>query len=823
MKGLSVKISRLTVFMMMLMLLALATGVTPAQTDAPDAASYPTASQMLAHRLTMLARRTLVSTDQAQPQPARLTQSRILLEQANALDGSDPERWLLTAEAQSLCDDRDAQIDALKQYMRLAPTDDAAQLRLIDLLTAKMQTADLRLAYLLKIVEGPSADRFSAPLRSRVALRAAILAAELGQPDQYGRLLTMALQLDSTNKQAAAESLRVLSASEKSTAQERAAAMLTLFQADPADGRAHAAIGRMLMSMAQYADAADWFAGAARIDSANRRTGSISLLHEWALALWGAGRGSDAISLLAQLDPPAPKGGGDSSPPPPAPEADAKSDKPQPPANPDWPPLDSLMLRVAILANNGTSADLAVAFKRLDERLDAEFRRGQLIAPAPGIATGPAAARVWAQLLCDQNTDQTAALLDKLATQPDSANLQLPLMRGWLAMRTGQLDIATQLLTPLADADPRAALGLAMAELKQPDAKDQAIRHLRQVVLRSPTDIFGMTAASQLRRMSLPLLAPADAQQVAAVFAAVPVSLRQMAADPMRFVQVRLVCSSVRYDFGQPITATLEIRNVNTYPLSMGPDGSIPTRLFLSPSVSVDLRPVPPLSPMVMDVSRRLRIEPLRSLSIPVRLDSADLGLLLTDAPWSRIQIGELAILNPTVTSGGAFVPGMLGSTAFLRDLVRRNVAITQQAVQQKISELGSSDPAAAMRAMAMLVAVLSQPAEEIHFPRPHDDIARAMVAAFPGYSPVQQAYLVSLIPPNDIVVKQLADVLSAAAQANHPLVQLTMLATQVHKVDDPILNAGLRGGDMTINAFAAATRTVLETQPPEKSGNSSE
>lgn len=794
------KISRLTVFIMLM--LALATGIAPAQTDTPpDAASYPTASQMLAHRLTMLARRALVSTDQAQPQPARLTQARLLLEQANTLDGTDPERWLLTAEAQAFCDDRDAQIDALKQYMRLAPTDDAAQLRLIDLLTAKMQTADLRLAYLLKIAEGPSADRFSAPLRSRVALRAAILAAELGRPDEYGRLLAMALQLDSTNKQAAAESLRVLSASEKSTTQERAAAMLTLFQADPADGRAHAAIGQMLMSMAQYGDAADWFAGAARIDSANRRTGSITLLHEWVLTLWGAGRGSDAISLLAQLDPP------------PAPEGVKKDDKDKDKAETtsggDWPPLDSLMLRAAILANNGTSDELAVAFKRLNDRLDAEPGRGQLI--------GPASAQVWAQLICDQNTDQTAALLDKLATQPDAANLQLPLMRGWLAMRTGQLDIATQLLTPLADADPRAALGLAMAELKQPDAKDQAIRHLRQVVLRSPTDIFGLTAAAQLRRMSLPLPEPTDAQQVAAVFAAVPAALRQMATDPMRFVQVRLVCPSVRYDFGQPITVTLEIRNVNTYPLSMGPDGSIPTRLFLSPSVSVDLQRVPPLSPMVMDVSRRLRVEPLRSLSIPVRLDSADLGMLLTDAPWSHIQIGELAILNPTVTSGGAFVPGMLGSTAFLRDLVRRNVAITQQAVQQKISELGSSDPATSMRAMAMLVAVLSGPAGEIHFPRPDDDITRAMVAAFPGYSPVQQAYLVSLIPANDTVVKQLADVLSAAAQTPHPLVQLTMLATQVHQVDDPALNAGLRSGDMTINAFAQATRTVLEDSEKRK------
>ena len=118
---------------------------------------------------------------------------------------------------------------------------------------------------------------------------------------------------------------------------------------------------------------------------------------------------------------------------------------------------------------------------------------------------------------------------------------------------------------------------------------------------------------------------------------------------------------------------------------------------------------------------------------------------------------------------------------------------------KQKIRELGSADPAIAMRAMAMLVAGLPKNDQATDTQTQQAPaITKALVAIWPRISPIQQAYLMSLIPRNEQVAKELAPLLTAAVRSTRPLVRLTLLATQVHKVDDPILDASLRDSDRT-------------------------
>ncbi len=772
----------------------------------PDAV----ADRMLADVMEQQARRSMNSP--TEPTDAMIERAGILMRQAVQLDSNDPERWLLLAEAQDAADDRAGLIDTLKHYLRLEPEDDVAKLRLVDLLASGQQTVEKRLAYYERIVSGPASRHFGPALRSRVAVRAARLQWEQGRPDEHARLLARALSLDPTNKHAAAESLARIAADPDADPGDHAAALFTLFHADPVDLNTHIAIADTMMAYGLYERALDWYESAAALRKAGRQRASLGLIHSRAMALWGLGRVADGLAVLdpiTQLPDEAPND---------AAAADAADTAPAD----DWPPLDTLMLDSAMRCWPGADDQADVSFTRLSDRLQRDIE-------ADPNRIDALVTLLWSQVICNREMDAADARLTQLAERADQPVAVADILRGWVATRRGEHDRARELLEPHAEADLRARLGLALA-LEGLGRTDQAAEQYRQTHHAGPGDLFGLLAADRLQRLGAMLEPLKDAARVGSPFDQVPDDLQMLATDALRVVQIKAEVADRRIDYGRPILVTLELRNVSDWMLSLGPDGSIPTRVTLSPGVHAVDAEAPGAPPLIVDMYRRLRMEPRSELVVETRLDSGQLGALLYALAWPRLHVSCLGVLDPQLRASGRFSAGALGSSFRLPTVVRRHTNTDEPTLERLIAQSAAADPAQAMRAHALLISI----AEHLHEQDEPDQRARArrivdhLNSRFAELPSRAQAWSLAFTQgklPRDVVdmvgeanvpasIELFSPMRQAAAQVDDERVQLMLLATEADP-NSPYLNAALRGtrNSQTVTAFAKACRTVLTDQ----------
>src|SRR6267142_63669 len=109
------------------------------------------------------------------------------------LNPDEPRFWRLLAEAALQNHDPDTALTALQAHARLVPDDQGVQTQIIDLFTAKMQSADERLAYLKGLVDDA---RINEAVRSYAATRATNLLYDRAQIGDAETMLAQALRLN---------------------------------------------------------------------------------------------------------------------------------------------------------------------------------------------------------------------------------------------------------------------------------------------------------------------------------------------------------------------------------------------------------------------------------------------------------------------------------------------------------------------------------------------------------------------------------------------------------------------------------------------------
>ncbi len=125
---------------------------------------------LLADRLLQLAVRSL--DGESAPRPEQIEIASLLMGLSLDIDDSDPEAWRTRAELAALAGQDTSYQEALKQYIRRIPEDDAAQLELITHRVSKLDTLDERIEMLERVLGSSSASRLSKPMRSRLAVAA---------------------------------------------------------------------------------------------------------------------------------------------------------------------------------------------------------------------------------------------------------------------------------------------------------------------------------------------------------------------------------------------------------------------------------------------------------------------------------------------------------------------------------------------------------------------------------------------------------------------------------------------------------------------------
>jgi hypothetical protein len=784
-----------------------------AQDQALGGSTPATPAQLLADRLVTLTRRVLNAPqqDQQQVRPSQLAQARILLDMALKLDDADPALWRLRAELAQVTQDQDALGDALRRYLQLRPSDDVAQLSFITMSLAQAQTNDARLTSLERILDSRAGQRFSEPLRSRLATLAAAAAAELGDPQRRLRWLGAAATGDSANITAALMTLEVVRAGDADPFAV-GQALLNVMRSAPLDDAVRRAAAEHLLSQAAYADAAGQFGIANQVAGARM---DESFYHGWAAAMIGSGRTGDALTLLQQLDQlaaaeaaAATAAPGTAAPTTAASGTAAPAATPPKPIKPTW--ARAWLRVVALIApenltknDNPEAAAAAVkdAVQALQDlpatKADAHFQAAVTL------------------LLFGGDTEQALRHVQAFTTGRPAADPQSALLGGLVAYRGGQKDRALELLTPIGNTEPLAAYLLAVMGDLSERPRQQV---LQRIVWSGPASLPGLLASATLRRAgSAPAPTPAG-DRLAAQLASWSGTLRAPDAKVAPIATLRVDPIASRYAYLQPLTIALTLRNNTEHPLALGSTlnaadpSAIPGRvlLLIEPHSAGDADlPAPP--PQVVDLGLQLRLNSRQSLRLEHRLDRSAFGTLLDHSPTRSISFRVTAVLDPRPTAQGGLTPGPLGVVTTSPLIEVWALPATEANLKLWLADLDSDDALARLTAMARLVQAVPEVRNDPALAPLVQQTADRLSQNFNQLDATSQAWLAYFAPDTDAAKAAFPRLHEQAGLSEDPTVRIMYLASRPHTADAPAIAAAMRSRTPAIADFAAAMHQSLK------------
>ncbi|MFA9477470.1 hypothetical protein ACERK3_04095 [Phycisphaerales bacterium AB-hyl4] len=755
------------------------------------------ADALMADQFVMMMYSALASDES--PRPDQLRQAQILIDQALALREDEAELWRLRAELADRMEDRDAYRAAMRQYIRLEPTDDVAQLeRLLEGL-GEQQTLDERLARLEAILQASSTQRLSAPLRSRLATHAALAAHELGDDDRLRRWLDEALGLDSANADAAELAYARTQRNDSSPA-ERGDALINMVKASPADPMARLRLARWLTTQAVYDTAAQQF------DTAAILVGGplpIDVYAHWVIALAASGDADSARQLLNQLAPTQQNAN------------DADDQQPRgidPEAYPDI-RLSLEILRLAMLGDQPEPAERS--FARIRRLINSSFDQDELPdwldgpdAPAPDIGRNVMLA--WTAAVFNQQLDE---LPDLLAELPEDEPL-VRRARGWMHLQRDEPDEAAEQLELIADDDPLAALGLTCLLDVGSSEHTQA---LQAVLHRDGGGLAGLLAARQLLANDQAVPRTRAGRSIDNDIDRGPLQLWRPALNTSPWTSMYLRVSPESVDYLQPLYATIELRNTSRMSMPVRTGRGVPERALLSPAPSAGGQPLARPQPIIVDVRRRLTLEPGETMRITVRLDRSQLGQFMQANPARTLAINVLGVLGPRPTRTGGVTAEPVGSVDSVRAITARGTPINEERINQWLEELDSEQPVTRMRALARLLRSIDHLPDELDTRAVRRRIAEPINEQFAEWDTMQQAWAVRMLTRSDRSRDLFRRILDAAERSDDSIVRLTFMATHLDGSASSALNAALRHDDTTIRTFAEALRDAADARDEDE------
>ncbi|MGV6814924.1 MAG: hypothetical protein ACWA5W_07955 [Phycisphaerales bacterium] len=192
------------------------------------------------------------------PTPDDYQLTALALSMALDLDPTNAELARAVVEAAWSSGDQELMISATRKVIAADPKDTVAQLRLVSSLINKKQTAEGRLAMYDRFL-GDAGRKLDVSVRSRLALDAALLEREMGNPQGFVERLHLASKLDVSNKSAASLSAQYYSevTGDPLMLLDR---QLKLLYADPLDPNVNLTIARILAREGAF-EAANRFLG----------------------------------------------------------------------------------------------------------------------------------------------------------------------------------------------------------------------------------------------------------------------------------------------------------------------------------------------------------------------------------------------------------------------------------------------------------------------------------------------------------------------------------------------------------------------------------
>lgn len=719
-----------------------------------------------------------------QPVAESLKASGMLLDLALAMDPSQAELWESKRELARQQQDSASDLAALKNYIRLRPDDDAAQLEFFFLSVAGQQTVEQRIQTMEQVLGSAKAGVLSAALRSRLASYVAQGAREIGDSQRLAKWLQQALALDTSNAAAAQMLVELVKEKPQASASELGLAWLTMVQAKPLDPAARRELAGVLLD-AGLVDLANQQYAVTQFLSQNALL-EPSLYHDWVVALICDEQYDAAAGLLDSLEKRLAQesaAGADK-----AKEDQAAAQPAQPPAAMEM-PVDLQVLRLVALTLAGKEEARQAAVGKLNEAFEKQ----------------PQASRDWLgiRMVLEPKADwQLPADLNQTATGQR--------ILGWYHLQQQQADKARELLTPLASQDALAAYGLA----KLAPAGEQQNRQLRVIAAGPVRSLATILAKADLARAQARYY-PSDA--VAATLKQVYKSKAPSLLQPANSLKDWLrwsIQAPQSVGYLQPLVMRVRVTNQGPVALAISPSGPVLPYGLLAVEVRLAGSLIPSVQPTLVQMNQALSIQPGQTLEIPIRLDRQQIGLVLADAPGVRATLSGRVMLAAAVdNSTGQMAPSWLTGTSVLPVMGREPAAAATMPLEKVIALLNQPDldEASRFQAVGSLMTALpllwAGPGKEESRPL----LTQALPEFYAKAAPVMQGMMAMGLRSGMKGETLLEPIHQAALGSSEPWIRMAYIASQITDPDSPALVKAISEKQPPVSDFAQAWQKTIQ------------
>ncbi|MHC4349802.1 MAG: hypothetical protein ACYS15_14885 [Planctomycetota bacterium] len=777
----------------------------------PLQAAQPTPQERLGGQFGHAAAATLALVDPVTT-PALFLRSLeisiLLATEAAYLDPS-PDRWRMLLRLADVAEQTDLRSEALAQLVALDPYDEVARLLYVNDVIERYQTAEQRIAVYEKFLAPKNRPMLGPAVTSRLANDLALLLDRCGDVDGFSEWLAEAVAVDPSNRSAAATAAGFFRANVADPYGE-AELLTTLVMADPTAPGALVVLAELMLEHGAYAASDRLYQLSVRSQDSLRQFPSEGLLADWAVARWGNGDPQGALEII-QLHQR---------------RVDEVYRTRLWQENRELTPLDLAKrhgpisstlstVRAAIrnrLADEQAAPTLEAALAAYEMEID-QARQAEGSRPSDVAQRHLEAASValWlgGDIAAAQGHLHAAGELlgDDGLTREAEARFE-----GWIALRQHDLARAMDVLQPVSDRDAAARLGLALAR-REGGELPEAARGLHAVYSSRPGSLMAVWASDVLAEMLGQRVGPGPtAARMEQLAASIPSVVDRFPDEPTLAVSVRLVPTKTTYEPYEPIIINLEITNNAPMPLAIDSGGPIPPQVAIFTSVQMSRVLDPPdISPLIVDIDRRLRLEPRERLVVPVDMRRSGLGRVLRTRPLQGATVKIKAIIGFRMTGENVFGPGVLGSEVQTPPVRIDGVRLSRGWIANAIEAIVEPDSEQDLTTIAILSHVVARMQQvrdadplralELFGDRQLDDAAAvAIVEAYPKLDADSRAWLLAAMPRG---APSLAPVYTMAQTDQDKRVQMMYLLYCLTGLDDPMIDAARRGSDTDVAAVA--------------------
>jgi len=640
--------------------------------------------------------------------PPHYRRSAALLEAAIKLNPTEPRYARLLVEANLQLKDAQGAIKALLLYRKLDPTDQAAQVRLIDLYAGAMETAEKKIAYLQGVV---GKEGIPAEVRSQAASACAKVFFDRGQQADAESMLNQATRLNPLNL-AALKTRYALAVGSRSPF-ERATILLAMLRVNPMQLDATSSLAELLAGAGLYSEALGWYNFSSQLAQkiGARMTPEFGLGYAALFYCFDQPASAEQITdALLQADPN---------------NVDAwflklildsSSGKADALADDGAKALNALHNQLAVLSKASGEAkattrpinapgeptfpDFTSDIRRIEDASREDLLAGYRAALAD---------LAWFYIYVRQDADRAGAVIESLKAGSDPGDVAVARLEGWRFLIAKRFDEARVKLSAVADRDPMAVLGLLRLAPVDDSEKQRNASIARQLVAQNPAGLLGAAIWAELRDTTPRLEPDQAASALREEVQKFPADWLKIIDAPHDFYVLRGEGLSVTHAFGEPLLARVIVQNISQFNLAIDAESVLKPDLWIEASSrGVTQQHFPGVA--YERLSQKLVLKPMESTSQIVRVDQGALGQFLNGSPQLGIPVFGTVCTNPSPTANGIGAGPGGYRVQFLRVMDRTGTVINSESTKNRVYDIiEKGDSAERMRGIEMLAIYVFQ------------------------------------------------------------------------------------------------------------------